>query len=57
MMGQGLIPEQYHPTANVMSDAELTRFMQEIKSKVDKTVASLPDHDTYVRQYCKAMAG
>jgi len=54
MLGQGIMPEQYHPVANVMSDAELTRFMQNIKSQVDETVAKLPKHETYVGQYCRA---
>ena len=56
MLGQGLMPEQYHPVANVMGDAELTRFMQSIKSRVDQTVAKLPSHQAYVEQYCKATA-
>jgi len=54
MLGQGIMPQQYHPVADVMSDAELTRFMQRIKANVDKTVASLPRHQAYVEQYCKA---
>lgn len=54
MLGQGLMPEQYHPVADVMDDDELTRFMQGIKGNVDKTVAQLPGHQAYVEQYCKA---
>ena len=54
MLGQGLDPEQYHPVTHVMTDEELTRFMQGIKSQVAKTVAKLPAHHTYVEQYCKA---
>lgn len=54
MLGQGMMPEQYHPVANVMGDDELTRFMQGIKGNVDKTVAQLPNHQAYVEQYCKA---
>ncbi len=54
MLGQGLMPEQYHPVADVMDDDELTRFMQGIKGNVDKTVAQLPGHQSYVEQYCKA---
>lgn len=53
MLGQGIIPEEYHPTANVMSDEERARFLQGIKSKVEKTVASLPGHESYVKRYCK----
>jgi len=56
MLGQGLIPEQYHPVVDVMSDEELTHFMQSIKSQVDKTVAKLPGHEAYVAQYCKSTA-
>ena len=54
MMGQGIIPEQFHQVANVMTDEELTKFMQNIKSRVDTTVAKLPQHQAYVEQYCKA---
>ena len=54
MLGQGIIPEQYHPVTNVMGDEELTRFMQGIKSQVQGTVAKLPDHHSYVKQYCAA---
>jgi tryptophan halogenase len=54
MMGQGIMPEQFHQVTNVMGDEELTRFMQGIKSRVDNTVAKLPRHKAYVDQYCKA---
>ena len=54
MMGQGIIPEQFHQVANVMSDEELTGFMLNIKTRVDKTVAKLPSHQAYLEQYCKA---
>jgi tryptophan halogenase len=54
MMGQGLIPEQYHQTVDVMGDEELTRFMENIRTHVERTAAKLPNHQTYVEQYCKA---
>jgi tryptophan halogenase len=56
MIGQGIIPEQYHPVADVLGDDELTRLMQNIKQRVDQTVANLPQHQAYVEQYCKATA-
>jgi tryptophan halogenase len=56
MMGQGLIPEQYHQTVDVLSDQELTRFMENIRTHVGQTVAKLPNHQAYVEQYCKARA-
>jgi tryptophan halogenase len=54
MLGQGIVPEQYHPVVNVMSEDELTRFLKTIKSGVDATVARLPKHQAYVEQYCGA---
>lgn len=54
MLGQGILPEQYHPTADVMTDEELTAFMQGIKGHVDRTVARLPKHADYIKQYCPA---
>jgi tryptophan halogenase len=53
MLGQGILPDHYHPAIDVMSDEELTRFMQNIKAQVDATVAKLPDHQRYVEQYCR----
>ena len=52
MIGQGLMPEQYHPIVNTMPDAELKAFLDHIKSNVDKTVERLPTHQEYLRQYC-----
>jgi tryptophan 7-halogenase len=54
MLGQGVVPEQHHPVASVMSDAELSAFLAGIKSRVDKTVAQLPGHQLYIKQYCDA---
>ncbi|HET6592250.1 MAG TPA: tryptophan halogenase family protein [Xanthomonadales bacterium] len=56
MLGQGIEPEQFHPVTDVLTDQELTRFMQGIKSKVDDTVEKLPNHQRYVEQYCPADA-
>jgi tryptophan halogenase len=54
MLGQGVIPEQYHPVVDVMSDQELTQFMHGIRSHVTRTAEKLPNHQAYVEQYCKA---
>jgi tryptophan halogenase len=54
MMGQGIMPHHYHPSADVLSGDELTRFMANIHEHVSKTVTRLPPHGQYVRQYCPA---
>jgi tryptophan halogenase len=54
MMGQGVMPQQYHPVADVMSVPDLTRFLGDIRSNVDSSVRQLPAHMDYLRNYCPA---
>ncbi len=54
MLGQGIMPQQHHQAADLMNDAELSRFLNDIKSMVDRTVAQLPSHQAYFKQYCGA---
>jgi tryptophan 7-halogenase len=54
MLGQGIEPQQHHPVADLMGDEELSRFLEGIRSTVERTVAQPPAHQAYVEQYCKA---
>ena len=36
MLGQGIMPRQHHPVADLMGDEELSRFLEGIESSVDK---------------------
>jgi tryptophan 7-halogenase len=56
MLGQGILPAQHHPVADLMGDPELTQFLGEIRTSVDRTVKQLPSHQTYIERYCKAAA-
>jgi tryptophan halogenase len=54
MLGQGIVPDQYHPVVDMMDAEELDRFLKQIKSNVESTVSQLPDHEAYIEQYCRA---
>ncbi len=54
MLGQGILPQHHHQAADLMGDAELSRFLGGIQSSVDRTVAQLPLHQAYVEKYCGA---
>jgi tryptophan halogenase len=54
MMGQGIVPQAYHPIATKLSDSELDQFLATIRDTVAKGVAGLPDHQAYVARYCGA---
>jgi len=51
MPAQWAWPESRHSAADLMDDAELSGFLDDIKMQVDRTVARLPSHQTYVEQY------
>src|SRR6202012_2039583 len=52
MLGQGITPSQHHPIPDLMDDAELKGFLEEIRGRVERTVAQLPSHADYVARYC-----
>lgn len=54
MMGQGITPKRYHPTADVMSPADLQRFLDDIRRNVLDTARQMPAHMDYLRSYCPA---
>jgi tryptophan 7-halogenase len=54
MLGQGIVPEQHHPSADLMDDEELKGFLEGIRKHVERTVAQLPPHQAYVERYCGA---
>lgn len=51
MIGQGLMPQSYHPLVDTMSTAELQQFLTQIRQRISQTVASLPTHANYVARY------
>jgi tryptophan halogenase len=54
MLGQGIMPETHHQTADLMGDEELAQFLGAIKANVDKTVTQLPSHQAYIERYCSS---
>ena len=56
MIGQGLMPEQYHPIVNMMSDQELEQFLATIDQGVTNLVGQLPTHQEFINHYCKSAA-
>ena len=56
MLGQGLMPEQYHPIVNMMSDEELRNFLVGIDQSVQNLVGQLPSHTDFIKHYCPTKA-
>lgn len=54
MMGQGLMPQRYHTIVDMMSDDELKRFLDNIKMTIERRVNGLPNHNEFIKNYCKS---
>ena len=54
MLGQGLMPMQYHQIANIMNDNELQNFLSTIKTSISAAVERLPEHEDFIKQYCSS---
>lgn len=54
MMGQGVMPEAWHPVAARLSPEELDHFLGMLRTSVARTVDGLPEHQAYVARYCGA---
>jgi len=48
MIGQGIIPADYHPLANAMTSAQLAEYHRNVKSIVSQVVAKLPKHQDFL---------
>lgn len=54
MLGQGLVPTQYHKIADIMNEKELNHFMGSLKASIANAVEKLPSHADFIQQYCKS---
>ncbi|MBU2343965.1 MAG: tryptophan 7-halogenase, partial [Gammaproteobacteria bacterium] len=54
LIGQGLMPQQYHPIVDLMPDSELNDFLMSIKHNVKRTVSQYPTHHEFIQHYCKS---
>ncbi|MBL4670938.1 MAG: tryptophan 7-halogenase, partial [Arenicella sp.] len=48
MIGQGLVPADYHPQANSISVTQLSEFHSNIKTVINQVVSKLPAHQSFI---------
>ena len=48
MIGQGILPESWHPLADMAEDDELAAFARSIADSYRKAAEALPTHAEYV---------
>lgn len=54
MNGQGVRPARYHPIADLLTQEELSNRLLEIRSVVANSADTMPSHEEFIEQNCKA---
>lgn len=52
LLGQQVIPETYHPMADIPTDEQLKAFLGDIRRVVAHRAGSFTDHRRYIDQHC-----
>ncbi len=54
MIGQGIVPQRYHPMAGRVTLQQLSRFMGGVRNVIARAVGELPSHREFIRRECAA---
>jgi tryptophan halogenase len=52
MIGQRILPENYHRMADMLSPQELRAMLETLTANIRAAVAKMPTHTQFLRQYC-----
>lgn len=54
MIGQGIVPERYHPMVETLGDAETQRMVDGVGAVLQRAAQVMPDHQDYISKTCAA---
>lgn len=54
MLGQGVMPEDYHPLADVLTEEQLVDKLQKTIATKKQPMDQIPGHDEFLEMFCKA---
>ena len=55
MVGQRVLPQGYHPMADLRTEAELDAILGDVKRVVAKCVDVMPTHAEFIASHCAAV--
>lgn len=56
MVGQRLMPRDYHHMGAMLGEERLRRALEQLKSSISRAVAGMPYHKDFLQRYCPADA-
>ena len=57
MVGQGLMPRGHHPFADLLPEAEVAAYLDNVRRVVGKCAELMPTHADFIAQHCAAPPG
>ena len=54
MLGQGIVPQSWHPLVDQLSDADLYRYIDHVGKVIASCVDVMPPHQAFIDRYCAA---
>jgi tryptophan halogenase len=57
MLGQGIRPSNYNHMTEGMPQEDLARFLDGVRTAIDRAVSAMPQHQDFLETYCKAGDG
>ena len=54
MLGQGVMPDTHDPMAGGLSDPQLSEFLGNVRTLIERAVDTLPTHEDYLKAHCAA---
>lgn len=54
MLGQRIEPQGYHPLVDLLSEADVQRYLEDIRSVIRKCVNVMPTHSEFIAAHCAA---
>ena len=57
LTGQNIVPDTYHPLADVLTREELAGFLGDLRTIISAPVSRLPSHAEFIAHQCAAPGG
>lgn len=54
LVGQGVMPADYHPLADSLTDSQLYEYLKNLTTIIDANAGRLPSHSDFIAKHCPA---
>lgn len=54
MVGQGLLPEAWHPMVEALSESEIEGLLEGVRGVLERAAEVMPEHAEYIERHCRA---